>query len=232
MYSNIGDTKPGSSGMIGPDEVALNERAGGTSARPANLDAITPDPNHIANSRGCATDGVVGGLNVDAEASLIPRAWNGGTAGISPEEIAANHISTTRRDEDLFIESVDGQSADRAVASSDFQSRKQILAGFNSRAVDHDSNGRVIAVSQRVGARAPLGIPINGYRFGNCRQNGQGSDGMNTCPGDVERNRVGSGSSISLSNGITQSAEAAVVGACYSKREGVSDSAGKGEEDN
>ena len=75
--------------MIRSDKVTLNERAGGTSARPANLDAVAPDSNQIASGRGSASDSVVRSLNIDTKASFIPRApLNCPAAGISADKIA------------------------------------------------------------------------------------------------------------------------------------------------
>ena len=168
MHSTVADQEPDCPGVIRTDEVTLNQ---GASGRRTVFDAIASYPNHVAGGRAGAADSVVSSLDANAEVGAsVARGNNRGTARVGAEKIAANQVSAAGRDEDLFVESSDGQPAHDAVAGSDGQSRKQVLGTFYGRAAQRDSDNRVVAVSQRVGARAWLSVAVDSHGTTDCRK--------------------------------------------------------------
>jgi hypothetical protein len=100
------------------------------------------------------------------------------------------------------------------------------LAALYSGAIYRNSDNRVVAVGQGIGARPRLGIAVDGHGISDRRKYGRRRDGANvgrsitiriSC-GNVKANRVGTHGGVRIEDRLTKSAHPAVVGVSNGER--------------
>lgn len=100
---------------VGSDEVALDQVAGG--GRGNHADAVNrAGGDYVAGGGRRSSDRVVG-RSVDVHAGTVPH--RGRTLNIRADEVALDNVSTERVEIDPNMKTVDGQSANDAVAGRD-----------------------------------------------------------------------------------------------------------------
>ena len=152
-----------SAGDVRADQVALHCVAGGVGPDEADAAGVVAG-NKVAIGRCGASDHVIGAV-ADKDPKFIVGGSRG-AGGVGADEVARNDITAILLQDDAAASEVsDHQPAHCTVAGGDREAARNRDSGY-AGTVERDLQHRIVALGQRVRARARLAVAVDDYRIG------------------------------------------------------------------